>query len=122
MTDNKKEFKNLQMNKAFFVGKVVGAPSIGQTADGSEYVTANLRVFTYEMQANGQGAETEMIVPLFSTVQTVVNGFKHVVDGHHVQIDAYYKNWNDASGPQHTMVVTRIQLGSKPYIAPEAAA
>lgn len=111
----KKEFKNLQMNKTFFMGKIQGEPVIGQTQDGGEYVTARLRVFTYETVSNGQGVETEMIVPLYSTIPTVVNAFKHVVDGHHIQVDAYYKSWAVGNVNNHTFFILRVSLGSKPF-------
>ena len=118
MTETKKEFKNIHRNTWIGLGKIVGAPNIGQLGDGTEFVTSTIRAVTYEMAPNGQGVETEMLVPLYSTVQTVINAFKHVIDNHHVMIDAYYKNWTDANGAQHTMFVTRINLGSKPYTPP----
>jgi single-stranded DNA-binding protein len=114
----KKEWVGVTINETNFLGRLVDDPQVVDAGGGNLCAFAKLKTVVGEMGPNGQFTDVEVIVPLVimdhRKVENVIQ--KHCAKGRELYVKGYYKNWQDANGPQHGFMVTYIKLGSKPFV------
>ena len=117
----KKLYRGITFNDCDFQGRVVEDPQFYPQGDG-EVAMLNIATYLREMDPNGQWVENEILVPLLVLDPAKVKVIRdYVQKDRQVKVDAYYKAWENDGVPGHAMVVTKIFLGDKPYVAPEEA-
>jgi single-stranded DNA-binding protein len=103
--------KELTINEARFLGRVVGDPQIVGTGE-NECAWVKLSTNVRELATNGQWIESTQVVPLLVTDHQKVNVIKqYVKDGRELSVKCYYKAWEHEGQTFHGMAVTQVELG-----------
>lgn len=113
----RKEWRGIELNECRFMGKVTEDPSFAGSGVG-EFAFVNLRTSIAELSEGGQWNNVDVIVPLMTSESSKVNTIRNYVQaGRELLVDGYYKSWVDENGATgHRFVITRLKLGSKPYV------
>lgn len=105
------KWKELSINEARFLGRVVGDPIFSPTAN-EECVWIKLATVVRQPDANGQYVDSEQIIPLLVLDTPKVNVVKnHVKDGKQISVRCYYKTWKHEGADVHGLVVMQLDLG-----------
>lgn len=111
MAEEKKRWKGIEVNFAQFQGVVVADPVFN-----GDFAFLTLCTKTTNRDANGQWTSAPQDIPLMvepgGPISTVRN---HIKAERKLMVWCYYKSWSTEEGQQHQFVVTKIDLGDKPY-------
>ena len=115
MVEGKKKWKGIEINLAQFQGEIMNDPIFN-----GDFAFLTLRTKYTNRDANGQWVDIPQDIPLMveptgpiSTVQNYIKAQRKLVAW------CYYKSWKTDQGMQHQFVVTRFNLGDKPYEEPQ---
>lgn len=111
MADEKKKWRGIELNFSQFQGEIVDDPIFS-----GEFAFLTLRTKVVNRDANGQWTTVPQDIPLMvepgGPTNTVRN---HIKAGRKLLAWCHYKSWSTDEGLQHQFVVTRFDLGDKPY-------
>lgn len=107
-----KKWTGIRTNMSIFQGEIVSDPVF---SDNFGFLT--LRTKVVQRDQNGQFVEIDQDVPLMiepeSQSTRVVKDY--VRAGRKLQAWCFYKSWDHAGVLQHAFVVTKLDLGEKPF-------
>lgn len=117
MSNEKREWKGITINEGSYQGKIIEDPVIVATADGNKCAFMKMKTFINTLGPNGQWTDKVVVIPLVVMDQRKVEVVeKYIQQDREILARAYYDSWEDGNGnPQHGMIVTRMQLGSKGF-------
>lgn len=109
--DRKRKWKGIEINFSQFQGEVVDDPIFN-----GDFAFLTLRTKLTERDVNGQWTSMPQDIPLMVEPSGPVNTVRnHIKAERKLMAWCYYKTWTTDQGLQHQFVVTRFDLGDKPY-------
>ena len=113
----RKEWLGIRQNDCSFQGKIVEDPQIVADTNG-EFIFMTLRTLVINRSPNGQIVEDQQDIPLMvepgSPAHRAAKEF--VMAGRRLLVSCQYKSWTTQTVVEHKFTVSRLQLGSKPYV------
>lgn len=111
MADEKKKWKGIETNFAQFQGEVISDPVFS-----GEFAFLTLRTKLTNRDTNGQWTTVPQDIPLMVEPAGPINTVRnHIKAERKLMAWCHYKSWPTDDGLQHQFVVTRFDLGDKPY-------
>jgi len=113
----------MDFNKCIFIGKVKGAPQIGEN-NGVKQAYIKFSLNDRAPGANGQWVDRPMDVELYAKEKKAELIEKYVVDGQELTVECKYLNWEANGVVRHGFQVLNLSFGFKPKTnapAPSAA-
>lgn len=113
----------MNLNKAFFVGKVEGQPQITDN-QGTKRAFFTFVVNNRVQGANGQWVDSPVRIPIYADDRKANLIEQYVIADHQLLLECEYQNWMDADQLQHSFKLLNVSFGYKPRqeAAPTAAA
>jgi len=112
----------MDLNKWIAVGKVRGAPQIGEN-NGKRQASLTIIVNRRSQDANEQWVDVPMAVPVFAFDKKADLIEKYVVDGQELGLECFLQTWDGGNGQlAFGMVIQNVSFGFKPRKDPAQAA
>lgn len=114
MESTKRKWKGIEINFAQFQGEIISEPIFN-----GDFAFLTLRTKHTERDANGQWVDIPQDIPLMVEPAGPMNTVRNYIKARRKLVAwCYYKSWKTDQGMQHQFVVTRFNLGDKPYEEP----
>jgi hypothetical protein len=103
----------MNLNKAFFVGKVEGQPQITDN-QGTKRAFFTFVVNNRVQGENGQWVNSPVRIPIYADDRKANLIEQYVVEDHQLLLECEYQNWMDNNQLQHTFKLLNVSFGYKP--------
>jgi hypothetical protein len=101
----------MNLNKAFFVGKVEGQPQITDN-QGTKRAFFTFVVNNRVQGENGQWVNSPVRIPIYADDRKANLIEQYVVEDHQLLLECEYQNWMDNNQLQHTFKPSKADICS----------